>query len=137
MKKLLFGKPGSAATDFALLLLRVVWGFTMIPHGWAKLANFDAKKESFLDFMGLGSTTSLALAVFAEFFCSILLVAGLFTRLATIPLIVTMLVIMNKNEWAFLGKTENVTLFFFGYILILLLGPGRHSMDNRFISKAR
>ena len=138
MKKLLFGKPGPAAVHFALLLMRVVWGVTMIPaHGWPKLAGFDQKKATFMDFMGLGSTLSLGLAVFAEFFCSLLLIAGLFTRLATLPLIITMLVIMQQHEWALIGKYESVIFFFTGYVLILILGPGKYSLDQKFIYKSR
>lgn len=138
MKKILFGKPGPAAVNCSLLLLRVIWGITMIPaHGWPKLAGFENRKASFMDFMGLGSTLSLSLAVFAEFFCSLLLIAGLFTRLATLPLIITMLVIMNQHEWALIGAHESVLFFFTGYLLILILGPGRYSLDHKFLYKSR
>lgn len=136
MKRLLFNKPSSATIHIVLLLLRVVWGFTMIPkHGWAKLSNFHTVKLKFMDFMGLGATTSLSLAIFAEFFCSILIILGLFTRLATIPLIITMLVIMQQHEWQLLGKYESVIFYFFGYLFIFLLGPGKYSLDHKFIQK--
>lgn len=138
MKKILFGKPGPAAVNISLLLLRVVWGATMIPaHGWPKLAGFDNKKAAFMDFMGLGSTLSLGLAVFAEFFCSLLLIAGLFTRLAVLPLIITMLVIMKQHEWTLIGTHESVIFFFTGYMLILILGPGRYSLDHKFLYRSR
>lgn len=136
MKNLLFGKANAITMHVVLLLLRVVWGFVMIPkHGWAKLSNFNTMKLKFMDFMGFGSTLSLGLAVFAEFFCSILLILGFFTRLATIPLLFTMIIIMQQHEWALLGKYEAVIFYFFGYLFILLLGPGKYSLDHQFIKK--
>lgn len=136
MKQFLFGKPSAKTIHIVLLLLRVVWGFTMIPkHGWAKLSNFQTIKLKFMDFMGLGSTASLSLAIFAEFFCSILLILGLGTRLATIPLLITMVVIMQQHEWMLLGKYESVIFYFFGYLFIFLLGPGKYSLDHKWIKK--
>ena len=44
----------------------------------------------FPDPLGVGSTTSLALAVFAEVVCSVLLAFGLFTRLAAAVLAINM-----------------------------------------------
>jgi len=135
MKKLFYHSYSPLAFNLATLILRVGLGILMIPnHGWAKLSHFAEKKEKFMDFMGLGSTVSLGLATFAEFFCSILLILGLFTRLATIPLIVTVLVILNVHKWQFFGEHELVPAFLIGYVAILLLGPGKFSLDAK-ISK--
>src|SRR5690606_26430198 len=108
----------------------------MIPkHGYVKLVEFNERKEEFMDFMGLGGSISLSLAVFAEFFCSILLIFGLFTRLATIPLLVTMLVVFSVHDWALFGKYELSTAFFLGYLAILALGPGKYSLDYLLLKK--
>lgn len=132
MKKIFYGTPSQKTIDISLLILRCVWGFVMIPkHGLAKLSKFDTLKHEFMNFLGLGSTISLSLAIFAELFCSLLLILGLYTRLATIPLLITMIVIMDKHEWVLLGKYESVIFFFVGYILILLLGPGKYSLDHK------
>ena len=73
-----------------LLILRVCLGCMMLfGHGWGKLLNFSEYAEKFPDPIGLGVTVSLILAIFAEFVCSILVVLGLATRLAVIPLIDT------------------------------------------------
>ncbi len=45
---------------------------------------------AFPDPVGLGSTFALSLIMFAEFFCSLLLIVGLFSRLATVPLMIGM-----------------------------------------------
>ena len=46
-------------------------------HGWRKLLKFFGDDPiTFADPIGLGAITSLILTVFAEFFCSILLMLG-------------------------------------------------------------
>lgn len=136
MKKLFYHSYSPFAFNLATLILRVGLGVLMIPnHGWAKLSHFAEKKGTFMNFMGMGSALSLGLATFAEFFCSILLILGLFTRLATIPLIVTIFVILNVHHWEIFGKHELVPAFLFGYLAILLLGPGKFSLDARISKK--
>jgi len=128
--QLLSTKYSQLSFNLTMLLLRATFGFLMIPkHGYAKLVNFSERKADFMDFMGLGSTLSLSLAVFAEFFCSIFLILGLCTRLATIPLIITTLVIMSVHDWVLLGEHEVVVAFLSAYVAILLLGPGKYSLD--------
>lgn len=84
-----------------------------------------------MNLLGLGSTASLALVVFAEFFCSILLILGLFTRLATIPLLITMgVVVYRVNKMDIFAGGELATLFFVCYLVLLLLGPGKASVDG-------
>ena len=131
-------QKGTASRNLAALILRVGFGALMIPyHGYAKLIEFNERKDDFFDFFGLGGTISLSMAVFAEFFCSILLVLGLFTRLATIPLLVTMLVVLSIHNWEIFGKYELATAFFVSYIAILLLGPGKFSLDYLLFKRKR
>ncbi|MGB1041036.1 MAG: DoxX family protein, partial [Flavobacteriales bacterium] len=93
IKKLL--NPGAYTTNvsLALLILRVVAGAAMLTHGVGKFESlFSGEPIRFPDPIGMGATTSLALAVFSEVLCSILLIVGLGTRFAAIPLLITMLV---------------------------------------------
>jgi len=134
MRKLLFSSHNRKSIDWAALFLRLGFGLLMIPqHGWMKLKNFDVLKTEFMDFMGLGSATTLCLVIFAELFCSILLVLGLFTRLASIPLIITTIVIMNTHHWELVGKPELGTAYFIAYVTILFLGPGKYSLDGLIV----
>ncbi|TDS11916.1 DoxX family protein [Sphingobacterium paludis] len=139
MKKFFLTVPkGTAASNLAALILRIGFGALMIPHhGYAKLVEFSERKGQFMSFLGLGSTLSLSLAIFAEFFCSIFLVFGLFTRLATIPLLITILVIMSVHNWEIFGKYELASAFFVGYLAIFLLGPGRFSLDSLLFKRGR
>jgi len=121
---------GSASSSLAALVLRLGFGILMIPmHGYAKLLHFNERKDDFVDFLGLGGTVSLSMAIFAELFCSVLLIVGLFTRLATVPLLILVLVIFSVHDWEFFGKHELVTAFFIGYAAILAFGPGKYSLD--------
>lgn len=131
MKKLFSTKYSAGAFNAAMLFLRVVVGALMMTHGYDKLVKFSEIKGNFMNFLGLGSSVSLALLVFAEFFCSILLILGLFTRLATIPLIIAMGVVIYKvAHMDVFEKAELPALFFISYVVILFVGPGKASVDG-------
>ncbi len=124
-------------SDFGLLLLRVAAGGTMlVMHGWGKLASFPELSRSFPDPFGLGSQMSLGLAVFAEVVCAGMIVAGAYTRLAAIPLIVTMFVagviIHDGDPWA---KKELAFAYLAAFAALLGTGPGSVSVDTRLRGK--
>lgn len=131
MKKLLSTKYSAGAFNAAMLVLRLSFGILMMHAGYNKLVNFGEMQHKFINFMGMGTTASLALVVFAEFFCSMFLILGLFTRFAAIPLIITMCVALFKAHNAdVFGDGQTATLYLTGYIVLLLVGPGRVSVDS-------
>jgi len=131
MKKLLSTKYSAGAFSTAMLVLRLGLGILMMMHGYDKLVHFGAKQNTFMNFLGTGSTLTLALVVFAEFFCSVFIVLGLFTRLATIPLIITTCVIIFKvNHGHVFLDDETAPLYLIGYLVLLLVGPGKASVDG-------
>lgn len=131
MRKLLSTKYSAGAFNAAMLFLRFGVGVLMINHGYSKLVHFGEMQSKFMNFFGLGQTVSLTLAVFAEFFCSLFLILGLFTRLAVIPLIITMCVALFKVQHAeIFGDGEVASLYLCAYIAILLVGPGKISVDG-------
>lgn len=114
------------------LLLRIVFGgFMVFSHGWGKMMKlFTGDPTQFADPLGLGAPTSLGLTVFSEVFCGVLILVGLFTRMATIPLIITMLVaafIVHGGDP--FGDREMAFIYLLGYVAIYLLGPGKYSAD--------
>ncbi len=123
----------SKLTDIGLLLLRLTFGGLMlVGHGWGKMMKIVNGEWGFADPLGLGMEASLVLAVFAEVICAVLIIIGLFTRFATIPLIITMLVaafIVHANDG--FSKIEFAVLYLVPYIVLLLTGPGRYSIDAR------
>src|SRR5690606_10661840 len=81
--------------DLVLLIIRVGVGLMMLTHGIPKFQKFLAEEPvQFAQVMGMSASMSLALAVFAEVFCSVLIILGLGSRLAAIPLIITMAVVV-------------------------------------------
>lgn len=128
---------GYLLSSIGLLVLRLGLGLFMAGlHGWGKLTKVANGDMSFGDPIGIGEGPSLVLATFAEFACSILLVLGLFTRLACIPLIVTMAVaafiVHGGDPW---GDKELAFLYLCGYITLLLTGPGRFSVDALILKR--
>ena len=124
--------------DISMLILRLGFGILMIPHGYAKYVSFGEKQDTFMDFLGLGPATSLTLAIFAEMICSALLVLGLFTRAATIPLIVTAIVItFMAHDGDVFGKGYGGFSYLLVYIVLLLVGPGKLSLDAAISSRQR
>ncbi|MEP0862600.1 MAG: DoxX family protein [Ignavibacterium sp.] len=121
--------------DFALLILRTVSSaFMLFAHGLPKLNRlFSSGEINFADPLGIGTVPSLALAVFSEFFCSILVILGLFTRASLIPLIITMFVagFVHHSADPFAQK-EKALLFLLIYVFLFITGPGKYSL-NRII----
>jgi putative oxidoreductase len=137
MKKLFSSNP--FAIDFSLLILRLFPAlFMLFAHGLGKLTGYQERAQTFADPFGIGSEASLILVIFAEFFCSILIVLGLATRLATIPLIITMLVavfIQHANDP--FARQELGLLYLIIFISVLFLGPGRFSIDQLISGRDR
>lgn len=131
--------PGSYPKNinFVLLLLRITGGAFMLTHGLGKFSIlFGDGPIKFADPIGVGETASLALAVFAEVFCSILLILGLATRLAAIPLLITMLVaafIVHANDG--FGRQELPLLYGVIYLTIAFARAGNISIDHWIYKK--
>lgn len=121
----------SMKSDIGLLIMRLGFGGMMFfSHGQGKLFNFTNYKTKFPDPLGIGPEFSLALAVFAEFFCAIALVIGLKTRWATIPLFITMIVaafVVHAGDP--FKKQEFALLYALGYAALFFTGGGKLSVD--------
>jgi putative oxidoreductase len=132
MKKMMSTHYSQAGFNWAMLVLRITFGMLMIVnHGLSKLMKFSGMKGTFYSFWGLSSSTSLGLAVFAEVFCSALIVLGFLTRVAILPLIVTMLVAyFGVHAAGDFSKAEGSLTYLAVYIVILFCGAGKISIDG-------
>ena len=64
--------------------------------------------------------------------CSIFLILGLWTRLALMPLIITMLVAVFIVHGADpFAKKELGLMYLIGYISIFIAGAGKYSIDRK------
>lgn len=130
MKKIFDTGINVNGLHFWLLLLRIAVAAFMLTHGYPKFTNLVEGNIQFGDPIGLGVTTSLVLVVFAEFFCSILVMLGLATRLAVIPLIINMSVAaFVAHAGDPFAKKEMSLMYLLIYITLLFTGPGRFSVD--------
>ncbi len=131
MKKLFSIKYSDNGISFAALLLRVALGVMMLPYGFSKLVNFASKSNTFADPFHIGSTPSLLLVIFAEVFCSVFIILGLFTRFACIPLIIVATVALGyANHWQLFDNGQKPALFLTGFLALLFIGPGKVSLDK-------
>lgn len=128
-------RPHTTQTDLAALLMRLVFGGTMaITHGYGKLTGMSAAK--FPDPLGIGNVASYWGAVGGEFLCCILLVLGLFTRIACIPAAFTMGVAFFVVHKADKFQTKELAfLYLCAYTILLILGPGKFSLDHALFCK--
>lgn len=119
-------------TDIGLAVLRILPSIFLLTHGWGKFNNLISGNFEFPDPIGIGSSPSLFLAVIGEFICPILIILGLKTRWAAVPAAITMFVaafIVHSADP--FGTKEKALLFLVIFIVIILLGPGRFSVDRK------
>ena len=126
----------TAFTDISLLLIRLAAGGFMLSHGFGKLQKLVNGNFEFGDPIGVGPEISLGLTVFAEILCAFLILVGLFSRLAAIPLIITMLVavfiVQADDDF---GKKELGLFYLINYLVIFLSGAGKYSLDKLILKK--
>ena len=132
MKMLVNIYENKKSMDMALLVVRITVAGLMLAHGLPKLEMLlSGDPVQFPAIFGLSAASSLALAIFAEVVCSVLILVGLGTRLAVIPLIFTMLVaafyIHGADPFA---RKEPAILYLLPYVLLLLAGSGKYALDH-------
>jgi len=122
--------------SIGLLILRLGFGGYMMTHGWGKLQMvLDGKLDSFGDPIGMGSATSLILSTGAEFFCALLVLIGLGTRFAAIPVAFTMAVaafVVHRGDPWTLGagaSKQPALMFLIPFLALVFTGAGRFSVD--------
>lgn len=131
MKRLFLTGIREEYLDILLLVLRLAIAALMIRHGLPKLSKLlEGGEIQFGNPIGLGPGISLALAVFAEVFCSVLIGIGLGTRLASIPLMFTMIVAAFIAHGADpFARKEMAILYLLFYITLFFTGSGKYSLD--------
>lgn len=137
MKKLFSVTYNADLLHVWLIILRIGFALLMWTHGIPKFMRLLEGNMQFGDPIGLGPTPSFRLVNFSEVLCSLFILLGLGTRLATIPLIISCLVaafVAHADDP--LGKQEALLLYILIYLTLLVLGSGKYSLDA-MISPAR
>jgi putative oxidoreductase len=125
-----------ALRAWALLLGRLSVGLVFLSTGWGKVHSIPKVTEFFSSLHIPAPGFNAVLVGYSE----LLLVLGLMTRLATIPLIVSMVVaIVTAKRDALHGLFDLVGFDEFTYacvlVMIALLGPGTFSIDALLVRR--
>ncbi len=119
--------------DLAILLLRVFTGAFLIHHGFEKLNDINNFADAFVRPLHLPFPVTLSyLAAASEIFGSWSLIIGLGTRLGSFAILGTMSVAIYHalvTSGFNIYLLELLALYFSLVISILLLGPGKFSVD--------
>ncbi len=126
--------------NFGLLLLRLGAALPMLfLHGLPKFENRAEMAPNFGQIITwISPEFNFWLAVFAELVCAALVALGLLTRLATIPLIITMAVaffIVHGGKLVGEGNGEMALIYAIPFLTLLFTGPGAISIDNFLFSR--
>ncbi len=122
----------TSSQNIALALLRIGFSGLMLTHGTDKFLNLLKGNFQFADPIGLGETTTLVLAVLAEFVCPLFLIVGYKTRWATVLPILAMLVaacVVHLHDP--MTNKEHPLLYLNGFLVIAVFGAGKYSVDGR------
>ena len=123
--------------DLVLLFMRIVVGCAFVLHGWGKI-------QDPLHWMGSDSSIPglfQALAAISEFGGGTALILGLLTRLGALGLCSTMAVAVFMHRFIFGDPFVHATggrsyelaaAYFVINLLLVILGPGRFSLDWAF-----
>jgi putative oxidoreductase len=129
------------------LVARIVVGYEFMLTGWGKLSNLPKIVETFRD---LGIPFPEIMTPFVsgvEFFGGVLLLVGLFTRIAAAPLVVVMIVAIMSAKLDQFDPTQALylrfetlvgfdeTLYLAIFLWLAIAGPGRISLDYLLGSK--
>lgn len=122
----------SLKNNLGLAFLRVSSAALIMTHGIPKFQKLLSGDFEFGDPLGIGGTPSLFLAIIGEFICPILVIIGFKTRWAAVPTAITMAVAAFIVHGADpFGDKEKALLFLVLFISIILLGPGKYSIDKK------
>ena len=123
--------------DLGLLLLRATFGLYMaLGHGWGKIVGGPEQWAGLggtMEIFGLGFAPTFwgFMAAVAEFVGALLIALGLLTRPAALLLVVNMGVAATAHmSGAIDGSPESALLYGFVFLSLLLIGPGKYSVDE-------
>ncbi len=134
-------KISQTSNDKSIILIRLMVGLVFLSEG--------IQKFLFPEILGFGRFAKIGLP-YPEFLgpfvgtfeviCGLLILLGLFTRVASIPLVIIMLVAIgttkveilgDKGIWNMLHESRTDWSMLLGSIFLLIKGGGRWSFDKK------
>ncbi len=128
----LINAPWIYRNHMGIAFLRICVGTMMLTHGYPKLLMLlRGEGTGWMDPIGIGGSLSLALCCFAEFFCSLAIIAGVLTRLSALVLVLNFwVVIFFANKDAGWAQVELPVLYLVCFITLVCTGSGRFGIDH-------
>lgn len=131
---------GFSYSNMARLFMRLFVGVMFMQFGIRHLVGYSEFSLDFPTICGWSSTTCLIIMICIELICSLLIMAGFLTRLATLPPIGSMIAaeyyilhdLLPHTSIYGIDSTQPgyLPIMFIGiYLYILLAGPGKISLD--------
>lgn len=119
-------------SNIGLALLRIVPSAMLLSHGIPKFQKLLNGNLEFADSLGIGAAPSLFLTVIGEFVCPILIIIGFKTRWSAVYSAITMSIIgfVHHASDPFKVK-EKAFMFLVFFLAIIILGPGKYSVDKK------
>lgn len=117
---------------WGLLFMRVSTAImVLLVHGLPKLQNWNLELHRIEDPLGLGPTLTLSLAVFAEVLCPVLLILGVYARLACLPMLVVLHIslLLVHPDWT-LEQGQFAWLLTILFTGLAITGPGPYALRS-------
>jgi len=139
--------PSGTRTAWGLFLIRFLVGWIFLSEGIQKFLYPAALAAGRFAKIGIPAPaiTGPFVAV-VETLCGLMLIVGLFTALASIPLLIDISVaivttkipfLLKHGFWAAMHEARTDICMFVGLAAILLLGAGSVSLDERILASRR
>lgn len=126
---------GSVWNNRAIFLFRLlISGELIIVHGLKKIGIGIAQAEVVPNPLGLPDMLNQIFATGANLVCPLFIILGLFTRLATIPIVAVTLTgyfVVHGNDS--LLERDIPFMFSVAFLFIMAIGAGRYSLDHQIL----
>jgi len=128
----------------ALLVIRLIWGCLFLQAGVGKWMDMGQTIENFTNFGIMYPMFNAYLVATVETLGGICLILGFLTRVAALPLLITMIVavitVHYEPAMQFLFKPDQFLAeypftFLYSSLILLVFGPGLFSIDALCICK--
>ena len=120
----------AGSTDLGLLFLRVGSSvIVLIVHGLPKARHYRAEAARIEDPFHFGRKLTMAFAIFAEVVCPLLVIVGIATRFAALPIMVVTLIALLRvhPEWT-IDQAQFAWMLLVLFGTIAIAGAGAYSL---------
>lgn len=137
--RLMYSDLGSVLNNSSILLFRIIVSLELIiVHGLKKIGIGIAHAEIVPNPLGLPEMVNHVFATSANIVFPLFIIFGLFTRLATLPILaVTLTGYFVVHGHDPLLERDIPFMYSLAFLFIFALGPGKYSLDAKFATEKK